>query len=77
MKEVFEMSNGQMMIESLQNNQLEEAMDYFEKSAALNVKLGDIESARNDLESSKTIAVALKDTETISRLYSLLENLDK
>lgn len=26
------MSNGQMMIESLQKNQLEEAMDYFEEA---------------------------------------------
>lgn len=32
MKEVFDMSYGQMMIDTLQNNQLEEAMNYFEQA---------------------------------------------
>ncbi len=32
MKEVFDMSYGQMMIDSLQENQLDEAMNYFEKA---------------------------------------------
>lgn len=53
------------------------AMEYFEKSAALNVKLGDYVAARNDLQSSRTIAVALKDVETIARLDNLLTEMSE
>lgn len=52
------------------------AMAYFEKSAALNLKLGDTNAARTDLESALTIAVALSDTESISRLEKLISDLD-
>ena len=49
------------------------AMGYFEKSAALNLKLGAKESARTDLESAYTIAVALNDAETTERLKGLID----
>ncbi len=51
------------------------AMTYFEKSAALNVRMGNIDSAKSDLESAYTIAVALNDTETIDRLGGLIKEL--
>ncbi len=51
------------------------AMAYFEKSAALNLQLGNIDGARSDLESSYTIAVALNDTETVARLQALIAEL--
>ena len=52
-------------------------MTYFEKSAALNLKLGNIEAARTDLESSYTIAVALKDDESAQRLQGLITELNQ
>ncbi len=58
--------------ESLSNN----AMNYFEKSAALNLNLGNVDGARSDLESSYTIAVALNDTETVDRLTGLIAELN-
>lgn len=51
------------------------AMSYFEKSAALNLKLGNGDAALNDLESARTIATALNDSETVDRLNSLIEEL--
>ena len=59
--------------EALSNN----AMSYFEKSAALNLKLGNVDAARTDLESSYTIAVALNDVETAERLQGLIQELVK
>ncbi len=53
------------------------AMMYFEKSAALNLKLGNIDAARSDLESAYTIAVALNDEESTTRLQGLLDELNK
>ena len=52
------------------------AMSYFEKSAALNLKLGDTNASRTDLESAYTIAVALKDMESIARLEKLITELN-
>ena len=52
-------------------------MNYFEKSAALNLKQGDIASAKDDLNSARTIAAALADEETISRLDTLIADLNK
>ena len=52
------------------------AMSYFEKSAALNLKLGNMDVARNDLESARAIAVALNDTESVDRIQNLLNDLD-
>ncbi len=54
--------------ESLSSN----AMSYFEKSGALNLKLGNMTAARSDLESAYTIAVALNDTATADRLQKLV-----
>lgn len=54
-----------------------QAMNYFEKSAALNLKQGDIASAKDDLNSARTIAAALADEETISRLDTLIADLNK
>ena len=51
------------------------AMGYFEKSAALNLQMGNIDAARSDLESSYTIAVALNDAETAQRLTKLITEL--
>lgn len=51
------------------------AMGYFEKSAALNVRQGNLESARTDLESAYTIATALNDADTVERLGSLIKEL--
>ena len=51
------------------------AMSYFEKSAALNLQLGNIDAARNDLESALTIAMALNDTESVDRLNTLLADI--
>ncbi len=52
------------------------AMGYFEKSAALNLQLGNIAAARNDLESARTIAAALNDAETVERLEGLISELN-
>ena len=51
------------------------AMSYFEKSAALNLQVGNVDSARSDLSSAYTIAGALNDTASAQRLGELMENL--
>ncbi len=51
------------------------AMSYFEKSAALNLQIGNVNAAANDLESARMIAFALNDTETIDRLTNLITEL--
>ena len=52
------------------------AMSYFEKSAALNLQLGRIDSARTDLESAFAIASALRDEESLTRIENLIKGLD-
>ncbi len=52
------------------------AMNYFEKSAALNLQSGNIDASRSDLESAYTIAVALNDSETAARLEGLIVELN-
>ena len=52
------------------------AMSYFEKSAALNLQSGNIDASRSDLESAYTIAVALNDSETATRLEGLIVELN-
>lgn len=52
------------------------AMDYFEKSAALNVNLGNMDAARADLESARTIGAALGDSETVERLDALIADMN-
>ena len=51
------------------------AMSYFEKSAALNLKIGNIEAARGDLESALTIAMALNDVDSVDRINALLADM--
>ncbi len=53
------------------------AMSYFEKSAALNLNLGNVDAARSDLESAYTIGVALNDAETMERLQGLINELQQ
>ena len=53
------------------------AMNYFERSAALNLNLGNVDAARTDLESAYTIAVALNDAETANRMQGLIAELNK
>lgn len=52
------------------------AMGYFEKSAALNFKMGNNDAARKDLESAFAIAVALDDTESGERIQKLIASMD-
>lgn len=52
------------------------AMSYFEKSAALNLNMGNTDVARNDLESALAIAVALNDTESVDRIQNLINGLN-
>ena len=54
--------------ESLSSN----AMSYFEKSAALNLALGNTDAARSDLESAYTIASALLDNVSMERIQNLI-----
>ena len=51
------------------------AMGYFEKSAALNIKLDNLDAARSDLESAFAIAVAINDEDSINRIQSLINEL--
>ena len=53
------------------------AMSYFEKSAALNLQIGNIDAARSDLESALTIAAALSDTESVDRLNALISDINQ
>lgn len=53
------------------------AMSYFEKSAALNLQLGNMDAARTDLESALTIAGALKDTDSVDRIQGLIIDLEQ
>jgi tetratricopeptide (TPR) repeat protein len=53
------------------------AMSYFEKSAALNLQLGNMEASRSDLESALTIAAALNDSESVERLQALIADMNQ
>ena len=57
-------------------SQTSNAMSYFEKSAALDLKLGKADVAKNDLESALAIAVALNDTDSMERIQKLIEGLN-
>ena len=52
------------------------AMSYFEKSAALNLSIGNVDAAISDLESAFAIAGALNDEESMSRIQNLLNDLN-
>ena len=51
------------------------AMNYFEKSAALNLNIGNANAAKSDLESAYAIAASLNDVDTTERLQKLIEAL--
>ncbi len=53
------------------------AMNYFEKSAALNLNIGNTDGAKSDLESAYRIAASLNDAETTERLEKLIEELQQ
>ena len=53
------------------------AMSYFEKSAALNLQIGNIDSARSDLESALTIAIALNDADSVEHINALLSDMTR
>ncbi|MBR3147848.1 MAG: tetratricopeptide repeat protein [Alphaproteobacteria bacterium] len=57
-------------------SQSSNAMAYFEKSAALNLQLGNTDAARSDLESAFAIAVALNDEESSNRIQNLINDLN-
>ena len=52
------------------------AMSYFEKSAALNLRLGKYDLAKSDLESAFAIATALNDSESMERIQNLINGLN-
>ena len=62
--------------QEMREEQSSNAMSYFEKSAALNLKLGNAEAAKKDLESAFAIAAALNDEESMSRLQNLINGLN-
>ena len=53
-----------------------QAMSYFEKSAALNLNLGNTDAAKADLENALTIAMALNDEESVNRLNGLVQDIE-
>lgn len=54
-----------------------QAMSYFEKSAALNLTIGNPNAAISDLESAYTIAAALTDKASIERIQGLMNDLQQ
>jgi len=61
--------------EKSQENMSRQAMQYFEASGALNVKLGQRERAGDDLRAAQEIARALGDEDTATRLQKLIDEL--
>lgn len=51
------------------------AMNYFEKSAGLNLNIGNVAASKSDLESAYAIAASLNDADTTERLQKLIEAL--
>ena len=62
--------------QDVRESQSSNAMAYFEKSAALNLNLGNTDAAKSDLESAFAIAVALNDEESMTRIQNLLNGLN-
>ena len=58
-------------------NMSRQAMGYFEKSAALRVKIGQLDLANEDLQAAYKLAAALDDKDNMARLSSLISNLEK
>lgn len=61
--------------QDMREAQSSNAMSYFEKSAALNLNIGNVDAAKNDLESAFAIAVALNDEDSMERVQNLLNDL--
>ncbi|MDR1696774.1 MAG: hypothetical protein LBR41_00960, partial [Rickettsiales bacterium] len=51
------------------------AMNYFEKSGAVRITLGDMAGARVDLEAANTLATAMNDYDSATRLRQLIAEL--
>ncbi len=62
--------------QEMREAQSSSAMSYFEKSAALNLNIGNVSAAKTDLESAFAIAAALNDEESMARIQGLLGGLD-
>jgi tetratricopeptide (TPR) repeat protein len=62
-------------IESVRESMSRAAMSFFEKSGALDVKMGNMSSAATNLESAYSLAIALNDMESANRLKILVMNL--
>jgi len=62
--------------QEMREAQSSNAMSYFEKSAALNLNIGNVSAAKTDLESAFAIAVALNDEESMARIQTLLGGLN-
>ncbi|MCQ2574873.1 MAG: tetratricopeptide repeat protein [Alphaproteobacteria bacterium] len=71
---ISELIQGSTTQESSET-QASNAMIYFEKSAALNIKLGKTDVAKTDLESAYIIATKLVDEESVIRIERLLSDL--
>ena len=52
-----------------------QAIGYFQKLAAIHVKMGALDQAKSDLESAKAIAIALGDTDQTEQLDTLLSEI--
>ena len=63
--------------QEVRESQSSNAMSYFEKSAALNLNLGNKDAAKGDLESAFAIAVALNDEESMNRIQGLIDSLNE
>ncbi len=71
---ISEQIQGALPIEQKEDLSMR-AMNYFEKSAALNLNIGNSAAAKTDLESAYAIATSLNDADTIERLQQLIEAL--
>lgn len=71
---ISEQIQGAMTMEQKEDLSMH-AMNYFEKSAALNLNIGNTVAAKSDLESAYAIAASLNDADTTERLQKLIEAL--
>lgn len=71
---IAEQIQGAMTMEQKEDLAMR-TMNYFEKSAALNLNMGNAVAAKTDLESAYAIAASLNDADTVERLQGLIEAL--
>ena len=62
--------------QEIREAQSSSAMAYFEKSAALNLNIGNADAARTNLESAFAIATALNDEDSMNRIQNLINDLN-